>query len=73
MATANFQCPDCLEVQTITFKPGEIPYIICTKCKKPLKRVWKDISMVKVVDDTVLEAGQAMLRSGMTNKDKLVF
>ena len=74
MATANYQCSDCNTTKSITFNPGEVPAeVICEKCKKPMKRIWKNIAMTKVVDENVMEAGQAILRSGMATKDKLVY
>lgn len=73
MASATFQCPECNETKIVSFKPGETPKIICDKCQNEMKRVWKNIAMTKVVDENVMEAGQALLRAGMATKDKLVY
>lgn len=47
MSVADFQCEKCGSIKEISWNiQNKTPKVICKKCGKPMKRVWKFLDYI---------------------------
>ena len=74
MAIALYRCEICKSESTQFFNPGCVNIPICQTCNQEMYRVFKNIEIGTVVDDTLIYAADTMLHGNLpTGKQKKVY